>query len=91
MHNEDEASNFPDDVIVFWPTETTEIAVEVVLSFYIGFEEHQTTVEELNINTPITLEDVVNEWENVSLFWQSLDPRERTGFQRWVIREGLEE
>ena len=85
VHNEDEASNFPSDVIVFFPTEETLIVLEWLNRDIERREQYQVTLADLGLNQNLTAEDTINEGESVSLFWQSIDPRHRTWSQRMVL------
>jgi len=70
VHSTEEALDVIDGVIALWPTGYTLIAVEILndrinRSGWLEFED-------FDLNYPITIQDVVDEWENVFEVWQRI-------------------
>ena len=70
VKSEEDAKEYADDVIVVWPTENTE-RVLFNINEYITSENVDLTA--YSLHSPITIEDVVEKWENISQFIDGLD------------------
>ena len=87
VHSEEEASGFTSDVIAFFPTQETIIALELLNWFIENNEQYLAITVELGLDSNFTIEDIVNDGEEISLFWQGLAPWRRTNIQRTVLNE----
>ena len=92
VHSEAEASEYPDDVIVGWPSDITpkivdELNAEILLA--------EIDLEPFSLEYPITIENVVEDWEKVrDLWWNALSSSDReyikrnaSGFFEWFFAQ----
>jgi hypothetical protein len=68
VYSESESTGYGDDVIVAWPTEDTK-RVLFNLNFVITYEK--IDLEPYSFEYPITMEDVVERWEDVYSFFDA--------------------
>ena len=91
VHSEAEAEGFPDNVIVAWPSEVT-MHVPEGFQWAVGRSEDDLllndrsqrdpiTFENFGFSAPITVVDMVDNWEQVNAFWQSLTMNEQSTIQ----------
>ena len=110
VHSEAEAEGFGEDVVVLWPTEGSEIMLEFINSWldpevrgaaqhadYVGTEV--IDLASLEIELPLTLDFMVDEWERMNEIFHLLnelrntsnnlvgDALTRTARSRWSERE----
>jgi len=108
VHNEEEALDFPSNIIVAWPNrdivvESTGLNYSEALILGIHWAVNRTEesllrtsgsregqllrpviiLEEFGLTYPISIEDLVDNWEKVNTLWFALDPNERS-----LIRQG---
>ena len=69
VHSEAESGGFPDDVVVAWPSEDTVLFLEFLNDWGMVL----TVLEAHNITLPLTLEDLVDNWEMIREAWMSSD------------------
>ena len=93
VHNEEEAQNFPDNVIAAWPIESLAPGVIAGLYWYVSRDESDLispglsrqqlrpviTFEQFGLSYPLTVEDLVDNWEKVFELWNNLLPSEQHG------------
>ena len=72
VHSSDEAINYPDDIVVFWPSELTELVVFVLNEYHTTPVWTSLNLEDFSLTLPITTESLVDGWENVFSFWMEL-------------------
>ena len=70
VHTEIEALNYSSDVLVGWPSYATIGLVNYLNEYFYD------QIEESLIEYPLTIEDVVDDWEYVLEFWRSLSNRD---------------
>ena len=90
VHNEEQAKGFPEDVIVAWPN--MYAAQTAIHEFHrlINIPEAEIqgaiarnpyrpvlTLEEFGLSYPLTIIDLVDNYEKVMALWRSLTPNER--------------
>jgi hypothetical protein len=68
VHNEEDAEGYPDNVIAAWPTETTHKIVEGI-NERITREGEEIDLTRFSLEYPITVEDLIDDWENVYDLW----------------------
>ena len=85
VHSSDEAAGYPDDIVVFWPSELTELGLRHINGFI--FNVTTLNLEDFSLVYPVTIESLVNNWENTSLFWRELNPWTRDSLQRSVASQ----
>jgi len=95
VHTEAEAQNFPDNVIVAWPLDRplTEISLnrfnnivsrteaELVNPRDAVFGREPIILEEFGLTYPITVVDLIDNWEKVIAVWNALTESERDNFR----------
>ena len=83
---EEDALNFPDNVITAWPSEDTE-EILLRLNWYLQSEDSRFSkdeetglpdLSEFSLSYPVTLTDMVDDWEKVQGLWGSVAPRTRS-------------
>ena len=89
VHSEAEAVGFPDDVVVGWQSEYSELFLEW-LANSLAIRE----IEELDITLPLTLETLVDSWEILNGAWRNSDrffsSRRLFNHQRGVNEDSIE-
>lgn len=92
FHSKEEAQGFPDNVIVAWPADTshTHAAMHTFnLSVMRPAEElsrrEPIILEDFGLTYPITIADLVDNWEAVVNVWLELTDSEQIGI-RWPPR-----
>ena len=104
-HNEDEARellpdgfqrrmawndpDFPPDVIVVWPDSIPRLQGRVNGINWFVLEEG-IDLAEFSLQYPITIEDVIDEWEKVKRLWESFDSRIRSSIRNEADRSGAD-
>jgi len=103
VHNEAEADalNLPDNIIVAWPrdAEWTEGLIagihwtanrsEGEIRQRLGLPLRDVvTLEEFGLSYPITIEDLVDNWEKVNALWNAFASGERERIQRFASAGG---
>lgn len=96
VHSEAEAEGFAEDVFVAWPTEWSETLLArlnewldpEIISFFQP-EGMVIDISDLNIELPLTLEQMVNDWEIMIEILERLDPGGGNSNRR-TIRRGAE-
>jgi len=98
VYNEEKAIDFPDNVIVAWPSDDywTENVVGLISHVAnldedgIPWDRTDATqrdvlnIEDFGLTYPITITDLLNNWENVNALWQSFTFWEQHGIQGWM-------
>ena len=82
VYNREDAANYPDDVMVVWPRDATMQRIEALntgIATAEWFSPNKADLEQFGLEYPITLENVVEDWEKVHAFWRSLCSAERGG------------
>ena len=94
VHNEEEAQGFPDNVITAWPREGNWTqGLLYGINWAVGRDENDlynigrqmrpvVTFEQFGLFYPITIEDLVDNWEKVNALWRSLSSSERSFIHR---------
>ena len=90
VHNEAEAQGFPDNVIVAWPRDNiaTQLVVNMMNRMVNRTAEQlpnpnswwgrePISLEDFGLTSPITIEDLVDNWEGVVGVWSSLTDSEQ--------------
>jgi len=90
VHNQEEAQGFPDNVIVAWPGDRPHTQGVVNMLNYrvslpagelVGPSGRQTRepiiLEDFGLTYPITIADLVDNWEGVVAVWKALTENER--------------
>ena len=89
VHSEAEAAGFPDHVLVAWPSEITP---GVIPGFHWAVPRDESELiaaqgqrrrevvsfEDFGLSYPLTVADLVDNWEQVMALWQSLTDTEQT-------------
>ena len=88
VHSEEEAERFPDNVIVAWPGELTpyilsgfQWAIERSAEdlFFNGRQQREVTnLADFGLASPLTVADLVDNWEQVDALRQSFTSSERS-------------
>jgi len=90
VHNEQEAldGDFPDNVILAWPRGDNDWAQRLVgwmnyfienpLTDHAGRQRRTFDLEEFNLTYPITVENLVDNWEDVWRLWHAFDSGEQS-------------
>ena len=94
VHNQEEAQGFPPNVIVVWPTEHPLIhSVMDIFNQYVARNENELhsperpggrypiNLENFGLSYPITINDLVENWEGVFSVWKALTENERGGIR----------
>ena len=76
VYSEKEALAFPDDVIVAWPTTRTLQAVNAL-----NWAIYHSDSRRIRNKFPITLTDVVDDWERIYRLWMPLDSGTHASFR----------
>ena len=69
VYSEEESEGYPDNVFVTCPTKNTE---KILINFNQYIIRHEIDVALFSLVNPITMEDVVERWEQVNDFFDSL-------------------
>jgi len=93
VHSEEESIGFPDYVVVAWPRER-EFSQGIVNGLHwavnrdagelyarpdlLDNRRFAVTLEEFGLTYPITVEDLVDNWEKIDALWHVLDRGERS-------------
>ena len=80
VYNREDAINYPDDAMVVWPRAGTKHMIEALnirLATAEWFSFGKADLEQFGLEYPITLENVVEDWEKVNALWRSMDSAER--------------
>jgi len=100
VHSEEESEGFPDNVIVAWPlypfTHTRlaglNWAITRDLNEISGNPEtrrnHKINLEDFGLSYPITIEDMVDNWEKVHAVWNALGSAEHRDIRLFGQRIG---
>ena len=90
VHSREEAQGFNDNVIVVWPAEgqATERRIELLNKFASHTAEelgnpsrwgrHPINIEDFGLTYPITIVDLVDNWEGILGVWNVLTDSERS-------------
>ena len=103
VHNEEEATGFPDNIIVAWPREG-EFSQGLIDGMHWAVNRDANsltrrsgskirkviTLEEFGLSYPLTVEDLVDNWEKIYALWNAFTPSEQNTV-RWVARGGQDE
>jgi hypothetical protein len=91
VHTEEEAQGFPDNVIVAWPREgnwTQGLIAGIhwtiedpVLGTHGRPVRELVTLEDFGLTYPLTVEDLVDNWEKVNALWNVFDLSEQTAIR----------
>ena len=65
VYSEEEAEGYPENVLVTWPTENTE---KILINFNQYILLREIDITPFSLTNPITMEDVVERWEQVNDF-----------------------
>lgn len=99
VHSEEEAVGFPDNVIVAWPS--TDLftqgliynilwAVNRTPDDWIGHPRRDVlTLEEFSLSDPLTVTDLVDNWEKVRALWCAFDGPEQMSILSSAREYGL--
>ena len=79
VYSKEDASGFPEDVIVAWPYEKTHRIIEILNEEVI---RHSIDLEQYSLQYPITIENLIEDWEKVDDFWMN----EMSESMRRIIR-----
>ena len=85
FHRDD--PDFPPDIIVVWPSSRTERFVNGMNWFVL---QEGIDLEDFSLSYPITVKNVVDEWEKVKRFWESIDNSTQSHIMSAARREGAE-
>ena len=92
---EEDALNFPDNVITAWPSEDTKEKL-LRLNWYLQSEDSRYTkdeetglpdLSEFPLSYPVTLTDMVDDWEKVQGLWNSVDVRTQSDIKTGRLRD----
>ena len=75
VYNREDAVNYLDAVMVVWPRAATKHMIEALnigLATSESFSFGKADLEQFGLEYPITLENVVEDWEKVHAFWSSV-------------------
>jgi len=97
VYSEEESEGYPDNVFVTWPTENTEMIL-INYNLYINYREMDITP--FSLTYPIPLKDIVEKWEAVNDFLDSVDFSARMTlsntflvskeeYEEWKAKEGF--
>ena len=88
VHNEAQALEFPDNVITAWPrdedgwSERFVNAINWTIENPLIHNERQAretfTLEDFGLTYPLTIDDIIYNWENVNRMWRAFDYGETT-------------
>jgi len=86
VHSRTEAEGFPDNIVVAWPTVGGGQAAVRMIQWVVGRTEAERnrfgfgwpalTLEQFGLTQPLTVEDLVDNWENVNALLQALSSAE---------------
>jgi len=99
VHNEAEAAGFPNNVIVAWPWDnnwTYGLLEEITLASTLGedqiprnrideSEREVLNVADFGLSYPITITDLIENWESMNALWQSFTIWEQYGMQSYIF------
>ena len=87
VHSEAEAQGFPDSTIVAWPREDNGHGLIIAIHWIIEENPYSRrdgtpgreflTLEDFGLTYPLTLEDLVDNWEKVNELWRAFNHIER--------------
>ena len=89
LHSEEESRHYPDNVITAWPSETTPHAIEAIHIILSRENEREPQIrgagrrararvlEDFGLSHPLTVKDLVDDWEKVMLLFDSFTTHER--------------
>ena len=91
VHSEEEAQDFPDNVIVAWPSEVTGRMIRGIhwaieqseedLLFNGQQQREVINLADFDLSLPLTVADLVDNWEQASALWQSFTMSEQFTIQ----------
>ena len=91
VHSEAEAEGFPDNVIVAWPSEVTGRMIRGIhwaierseedLLFNGQKQREVINLADFDLSLPLTVADLVDNWEQASALWQSFTMSEQSTIQ----------
>ena len=92
VHSEAEATEFPDNVIVAWPSTVTEHMPEaiermIIVENDIGVLANNIYLTDFDLVAPLSLTDLVDNWEQANRLWQSLTSSGRSTAHDIAARE----
>jgi len=92
VHNREAAYGFPDNVIIAWPTERPWIhSIMARFNHYVSLTEQELprpgthggrqpiNLNDFGLSYPITIKNLVDNWESVFAVWNALTENERQG------------
>ena len=80
VHNEEEDVGFPEGVLAVWPTVRTQLVAENMNAY---INENEIDLAQFSLQYPLTIEDFVDNWEQVLDFWNNgLSQSGRSSVQR---------
>jgi hypothetical protein len=98
VHNEVEAQNFSDNIIVAWPRHQNNFSESLIAGMHwavnrsaddLMLHGHQIraviTLEEFGLSYPIKITDLVDSWEKVNGLWNALDSFEQGRIQSFAL------
>ena len=68
VYSEEESEGYPENVLVTWPTKNTE---KILVIFNLYTIDYKIDIAPFSLASPITIEDVVERWEQVNDFLNS--------------------
>ena len=88
VHSQADAEGFPDNIVVAWPTVRGGQAVVRLLQGAVDMTENErnemrfprpaVTLEQFGLTQPLTVEDLVDNWEKVNALFRALTPTEQS-------------
>ena len=96
VHNAEEAEGFPDNIILAWPRDNdwTQGLIdgihwavnreEIDLLFQGVLRRELFTLEDFGLSYPITITDLVDNWEKVNALWRAFTLSERNTIHRFA-------
>ena len=89
VRNEAESVDFPDNVVVAWPREHVYENVIGALHRAVNRDGHELArrgidrsvlyLEDFGLSYPLTVDDLIDNWENVFALFNAFSPREYSG------------
>jgi len=81
VHNEAEAANLPDNVVAAWPRYAQGMVNGIMFFVY----HNEIDLSEFGLTHPVTVTDLVDNWEQVNELWNSPVMRQAGAFLRGDI------
>ena len=87
----EEAEAVPEDIVAVWPSELSMVKLESINERAIA--EGLVDLENLSVTYPLTVDDSIDNWEEIQTLWERIPDWRQGGIEEdvWRAREAARE